>query len=251
MLPGGVRLEAAACTPGLLQSDHDYGFDCASDSDGGRIPACHGAARRARPDGVFGVVLHFVLVDDEDVEPDGAAVVGGAEPADALGLEGLLEALVADVAEAEDGDAGGALGEEEGLDGDVVDAVLLAEVVEEAAGAEEIQRRVLAVAAGVIVVPVYDEDGQRDVEVRILVVDTYLVWQQQISRKQHAREKEFGTTTDNVLEQSINKLLVAWCRPPPIADMSIGTIDIGASPMQYLLSICIVLTIVRREGLFS
>ena len=121
-------------------------------------------------DGVPGVVLHLVLVDDQDVEPERAAVVRRAEPPDLLGLEGLLQALIADVAKTENCDSCCPLCEEERLYCDVVDSVLLPEIVQETAGTKEVECRILPVATWIIMVSMNDEYREGNVQIRILII---------------------------------------------------------------------------------
>lgn len=115
-----------------------------------------------------------VLVEHEDGEVRRAVLRRGPEERHALLLPEAVQALVADVAQAVERDARGALAQEHGVELDGVGAVAAAEVVDESRDREDVERgeRVdAAVARRVVVVPVDGEDRQRDGRVRVLEVD--------------------------------------------------------------------------------
>jgi len=111
-----------------------------------------------------------VLVEGEQIEKV-ALLLAGAEELDLVIAKGPKHSLVPDVAQAEQGELGASLLQEDRLDLDVVGLGDATKVVDEPRRLQEVERAKVPVAARVVVVAVDGEDWEGHVDVGVLIVD--------------------------------------------------------------------------------
>mmetsp|Transcript_35146 Transcript_35146/g.88796 ORF Transcript_35146/g.88796 Transcript_35146/m.88796 type:complete len:366 (-) Transcript_35146:7-1104(-) len=160
---------------------------------------------------VLGPSIRPVLMDHQYVEV--ILVIVRDFPFDLLILEGLCKPLVPDVAQAVQRNLDVALAQQQGPDDDVGDVCLLAKVVEEARRRQYVERRVLPRPARVVVVAVDDEDGHRDVDVGVLVVDNLLLLVLRVAHRRHVERLHHAlAAAAAVLPEEVHRLDQALAR---------------------------------------